>query len=48
MAKVKNTGDQYWEAETAINNAYAEMARKQMESKKSGSSASKNTNSKKK
>ena len=47
MAKAKNTGDQYWEAETAINNAYAELARKENESKKSGASTKK-TNSKKK
>ena len=33
MAKAKNVGDPYWEAETAINNAYAELARKQNEAK---------------
>lgn len=48
MAKWENPGDPSWEAETAINNAYAELAKKQIESKKNETSkTSKTTNSKK-
>lgn len=35
--KWKNPGDPSWDAETAINNAYANLAKKQLKSKKSGS-----------
>ena len=49
MAKWKNQEDSSWEAETAINNAYAELARKQNEAKKNGTSGThKTTETKKK